>query len=435
MAKTTKWADSTIAQIFDLSYVDSKSSLQIEAILGVPSRTVRGILSNEANQKKYRYLLEKDGESTEVELTVEDALGHSARLQKTVQRLQDRSRIDRKLFREHARTDNLIMGMQQAILDTLEQNKFTTKKAPRKLSNKTAPIGVVQFSDVHFNELINDLDGNQYNFEIASQRVRKHILKSIAYFKAFDITDVAVFCTGDLLNSDRRLDEITNAAENRSKAIFLAVDILQQALKELAEHFNVTVASITGNESRVGEFVHWSNFLAGDSYDLVIHNMLTYLFKGDPKVNFIAVTNPLEQVVNLNGVNFLLVHGHGHRGLAATGNIEREVVAIKQKYSTRGVLVDYVICGHIHSAMISDNYARSSGMPGSNAYSERALNLTGKASQNLFIVWADKSIDGIKVDLQSTEGVEGYEFDTSLKAYNTKGGPDKSTVVIQSVLV
>ena len=58
MAKTTKWADSTIAQIFELSYVDSMSSLQIEAILGVPSRTVRGILSNEANQKKYRYLLE-----------------------------------------------------------------------------------------------------------------------------------------------------------------------------------------------------------------------------------------------------------------------------------------------------------------------------------------------------------------------------------------
>ena len=53
---------------------------------------------------------------------------------------------------------------------------------------------------------------------------------------------------------------------------------MQQAIKELTEHFNVTVSSITGNESRVGEFVHYSNFLAGDSYDCVIHNMLRVAF-------------------------------------------------------------------------------------------------------------------------------------------------------------
>ncbi len=140
-------------------------------------------------------------------------------------------------------------------------------------------------------------------------------------------------------------------------------------------------------------------------------------------------------MVDLNGTKFLLVHGHGHRGLAATGNVEREVVAIKAKYASRGVLVDYVICGHIHSAYISDNFARSSGMPGNNAYSERALNLNGKASQNLFIVWKDKSIDGIKVDLQNTDGIEGYPFDQMLKSHNTKVGSDNSTVVIQSVLI
>lgn len=435
MAKETRWSDQTVSQIFQHSYADGNSSTEIEAILGVPSRTVRGILSNKANQKKFSYLLEKDGESVEQPVTLTEALKHSARLQKRVQGLQDRSRVTNKVFREHARTDNLVMSMQQAMLDILEQNKFTKVKTPRRPTDKTAPIGVVQFSDVHFNELINDLDGNQYNFEIASQRVRKHVTKAIKYFKAFDSTDIAVFFTGDLLNSDRRLDEITNAAENRSKAIFLAVDIMQQAIRELSEHFNVTVSSITGNESRVGEFVHYSNFLAGDSYDCVIHNMLTYLFKGDEKVTFIPITNPLESVVGLNGVNFLLVHGHAHRGLAATGNLEREVVGIRAKYATRGILVDYVICGHIHSAYISDNFARSSGMPGNNAYSERALNLNGKASQNLYIVWKDKTIDGIKVDLQCTDGIEGYPFDVLLKAYNTKGGVDKNTVIIQSVLV
>lgn len=435
MAKATKWSDKTVGQIFKESYVEGRSSLEIEAILGVPSRTVRGILSNKGNQKKYSYLLEKDGESIEHPVTKDEVLAHAGRLQKRIQGYQDRTRVERKIFREHARGDNLVMAMQQATLDVLEKNKFTGSDAPRKKTNFAAPIGVVQFSDVHFNELIDDLDGNQYNFEVASQRVRKHVLKAIKYFLAFDTTDIAVFFTGDLLNSDRRLDEITNAAENRSKAIFLAVDIMQQAIRELSQHFNVTVSSITGNESRVGEFIHYSNFLAGDSYDCVIHNMMAYLFNGDEKVTFIPITNPLESVVGLNGVNFLLVHGHAHRGLAATGNLEREVIAIRAKYASRGVNVDYVICGHIHSAYISDNFSRSSGMPGNNAYSERALNLNGKASQNLFLVWKDKTIDGIKVDLQCTDGVVGYEFDQVLKSYNTKGGIDKSTVVIQSILV
>jgi len=435
-SKATQWSDTTVAQIFNQAYVEGLSSPEIEALLGVPQRTVRGILSNESNQKKFAYLLATDdGESLEQPVTLDQALHHSARLQKRIQGYQDRTRVERKVFREHARKDNLILAMQQAIIDTLEANSLTKSKLKRVESSKVAPVGVVQFSDIHFNELIDDLDGNQYNFEIASQRVRKHVSRAISYFTAFNITDVAVFCTGDLLNSDRRLDEITNAAENRSKAIFLAVDILQQAILELSSKFNVTVASITGNESRVGEFVHYSNFLAGDSYDVVIHNMLTYVFKGVPRVTFIPVTNPLEQVVNLNGVNFLLVHGHAHRGLAATGNLEREVIAIKAKYGSRGVNVDYVICGHIHSAYISDNFARSSGMPGNNAYSERALNLNGKASQNLYLVWQDKSIDGVKVDLQNTDGIEGYPFDQQLKSYATKGGLDKSTVVIQSVLV
>lgn len=437
MAKPTRWSDSTVADIFKYSYVEENTSTQIEAILGVPARTVRGILSNKSNQRKFSYLLSKDGESIEDDQhpTTNEALAHVVRLQKRIQAGQDRTRVERKAFREHARKDNLILAMQQATIDILESQRFTKLKAPRLPTNEKAPIGVVQFSDVHFNELIDDLDGNKYDFEVASQRVRKHVLQSLKYFNAFKVTDVAVFFTGDLINSDRRLDEITNAAENRSKAIFLAVDIMQQAIRELAENYNVTVASITGNESRVGEFVHWSNFLAGDSYDLVVHNMLTYLFRDVPRVNFIPVTNPLEQVVKLHNTNFLLVHGHGHRGLAATGNLEREVVAIKAKYASRGVQVDYVICGHIHSAYISDNFARSSGMPGNNAYSERALNLNGKASQNLFLVWEDKSIDGLKVDLQQSDHITGYPFNQTLKAHNSKNQLEKSTVVIQSVLI
>ena len=287
-------------------------------------------------------------------------------------------------------------------------------------------------SDVHFNELI-ELENNKYNFNVASKRLHKLIRKAKVHFKAHGVKNVALLLTGDLLNSDRRLDEITNAATNRTRALFLAVDIIQQVIFDLNEDFNVTVASVVGNESRVGEHIHHTDFLAGDSYDAAIHNMLTYLFKGSKGVNFIPMDNPIECVVNINGNNILMVHGNLHKGLAR--NPEPEVEKIKARFAAHGISIQYVICGHIHHALVSDLYARSSGLPGSNAYSERALNLSGRSSQNVFLVY-DKlgEIDGVKIDLQIVDDEPEYPFDETLISYNNKNH-NKGTYIIQSVII
>jgi hypothetical protein len=198
----------------------------------------------------------------------------------------------------------------------------------------------------------------------------------------------------------------------------------------------VTVASITGNESRVGEHVHFSDFLAGDSYDIVIHNMLTYLFKdaiADGGVAFVPVTNPVEQVVKINGNNILMLHGNLHKGIAR--NPEVEIEKIKARYAQRGILISYVIMGHIHCAQVSDLYSRSSGLPGSNAYSERALNLSGRASQNAYLVHSKiGEIDGYKIDLQDVDDEPMYEFDKVLAPFKSEKAKT-GTYVIQSVII
>ena len=367
-----------------------------------------------------------------VDTTPDDELiEENIKLAKKVFKLQDQNRVERKAFREHSRVDNMVLELHKSMQEVLSENQFTRTTLHTYESGR-APVGVVQLSDIHFNELVDDLEGNKFNFEIASQRLHKLVRKSKLIFKANDVKEVALFMTGDLMNSDRRLDEITAAATNRSRAVFLAVDIVQQIIRDLNKDFNVTVASVTGNESRVGEHVHYSDFLAGDSYDIVIHNMLTYLFKNAPGVNFVPVTNPLESVVNVNGNNILLVHGHVHRGIAR--NPVDEVEKIKARYATRGILISYVLMGHIHCAQVSDLYARSSGLPGANTYSERALNLVGRASQNAYLVYPTfGEIDGVKVDLQNVDDEPMYEFDTTLASYTRK--EKKGTVVIQSVTI
>lgn len=410
---------------------EGKSQVYISRETGIPRSTLQNILKDEEHLSTYGYDA-PDEDEIEYEEDPE-IIAENLKLAKQKQRLQDSQRIERKSFREFARADNMIVSLHEQILENLEKYNFADLTAEHE-HDYVSPVGVVQLSDLHFNELVNDLSGNVFNMGMASKRIHKHISEAKKIFNAFGIKNVALFMTGDVLNSDRRVSEITESATNRSNAMFVAVDVLQQAIRDLNKDFNVTVASITGNESRVKEFVDWTNFLASDSYDIAIHNMLMYLFKDSKGVNFIPVTNPLECVVDVNGTKFLLVHGHGHKGLARTSNIENEVERIKARYASKGVVIDYVICGHIHSAFISDLYARSSGLPGSNAYSERALNLNGKASQNIFIVKPNKTIHGIKVDLQDVKGYSGYGYEESLQAYHNQYQGD-GTVVIQSVLV
>ena len=85
----------------------------------------------------------------------------------------------------------------------------------------------------------------------------------------------------------------------------------------------------------------------------------------------------------------------------------------------RGVGIDYVIFGHIHSARVGDNFSRSSSMVGANDYSEKALNLSGRASQNCYVFYNNGNRDGIKIALQNTIS-NGYNIDSSLASYNAK---------------
>lgn len=347
----------------------------------------------------------------------QEIIESNVQLAKKTQKLQDLRRIENKAFREHARVENAITEYTKELKERFSEESLSSLTVSHDvLDDHRKVVGVVQLSDVHFNEQIH-LDNNIYNFHVASTRIKKLIMKAKTYFKAFGVVDVVMVMTGDMLNSDRRLDELLENATNRSQATFIAVDILQQAILDLNRDFNVTVASISGNEGRVNKDLGWIDDLATDNYDIVIHNMLKYLFKDSVGVEVLDIINPTEQVIDVNGFHFLLMHGHN--GVANNARIESGVAQTMARFANKGVKIDYILMGHIHSSSVGDFYARSSGLPGANAYSERALNLTSKAAQNIFIV-DDQSIDGVKVDLQETDGYTPYQYHKEFEAYHSK---------------
>jgi predicted phosphodiesterase len=331
---------------------------------------------------------------------------------KQTQRYSDLNRIERKHKREDFRIVNAIEEYTKELIEVFTNNPIQVKTTKHKIVNKS--IGVLHFTDSHFNELV-ELPSNTFDFNIASKRVQKYIDKSKQYFKAKGIKTVLFAMTGDLLNSDRRLDELLSNATNRSKATFLAAQILINAIIDLNKDFNVNVISVVGNESRVNKDIGWINQVASDSYDLTIYNIMELVLRNKPGIKFIE-GDKLESVVNVAGYNWLLTHGHKPK-FKKPGDA---VGSLVRMYADQRIIIRFVLFGHIHEALITDMYARGASIVGANAYSKEALLLTSRASLNSHAAYENGEIDSLKIDLQETKGYKGYPIQEELKAYNAK---------------
>lgn len=335
------------------------------------------------------------------------------KLSKTTQRQRDLLRVERKHTRESNRVVTMLEELTTELLNVLDQHRPKDLIKKHK-SVEGSPVGIVHLTDIHFNEEV-ELPSNRYNFRMASARIREHIETSKKHFKACGVTDVLVALSGDLLNSDRRLCELTMNATNRSKAVFLAYEILRSAILDLNQDFNVSVASVCGNESRVNKELGFAQPVASENYDYTIFNMLAVNLKSDG-IRFNTSDDPSEVVVNVNGQNILIMHGHCGLGRDLTTGVAKA----KARYVDIGVNIRYVIFGHIHEAYVSDQFSRGGSPVGNNDYSAKGLGLSGRASQNCHIVYENGKIDSIKVDLQAVSENSGYDIHEHLEAYNSK---------------
>jgi predicted phosphodiesterase len=355
-------------------------------------------------------------------------VAETVRSRKALQGAKDAARIKDNAFRDHARIENALSEYSKQILTILGKHDFS-KITVKHSTNGDGCAGVIHISDLHLNELIG-LAHNKYDFTVAARRFKLFALQAKRYLKAAGVKNVLLANTGDTLNSDRRLDEYLSQSTNRANATMLSVFLLEQFIIDLNQDFNVKVAFVTGNESRIKDEPGWSPVVATDNYDYTVFNILRYGMKSAKGVEFI-LGDPTELVVEVAGQNVLMLHGQQIRG-----DVETMVQKIKGKYVDRGVLIPFVIFGDVHSARIGDHFARGSSMAGANDYSDKGLQLSGRASQNVYLFYKNGNRDGIKIDLQNTQGIEGYAIIKELEAYNAKSaGKLHEGVAVVKILV
>ena len=404
---------------------------KLEQVLSMPD-VGRGVISNimgvSDNEAKLLVAF-RDNRDVIASVLDSETVKFTQKLASQKQKNQDISRIERKTFRNNIRLYNALMDQTKALSDLLKVQGLKIK-TNEYASNKKKPVGIVQLSDLHANELVSIAD-NKYDFDVMSKRIEKHIKKSIAYFLANGVTDVVVAMTGDMLNSDRRLDEVTAMATNRTSAQFLCSEVIVNAIVDLNKHFNVTCSYADGNESRVGKDIGWNDIIASDTYDTSIYCIVRRVLQDKKGISFDDRLGT-KKVLKVNGQNILLIHGHQS---GFNGDPLKAVTKIVAQYAAQGIIIRMTLLGHIHMAFVSELFGRSGSPVGANAYSQDGLNLTSRASQNCYLVHKDGSIDGVMVDLQNYKGYKGYSIQKELEAYNAKSADKcKGTSIYETVL-
>lgn len=364
----------------------------------------------------YKKTLIREGwSSDEIREALDDEL--SQRCARAEQRLvgeRDRNRLNNRAFREKARFANALEAVHMGLTDAIDLWRDRLAVQTRSGAfNPEASAMIVHLSDLHFNELI-DLVHNKYDFIVASKRLEKLASYVKLQAEAHGIEHICIAFGGDLMNSDRRLDEKYAQATNRANACVLAAHILSQFILDLAADYFVDCVAITGNESRVNPELGWSNEAATDSYDAIIYNMIRGLLSDQSAALRLHKLQANEVTIELHGHRFLLLHGH-----QLNADDQRKVQSIIGRKSAQGETITHVLCGHVHSTRLGDYVSRSASLCGSNAYSEDGLQYASKACQNLHVV-SKEGHNSIRVDLQNADEFSGYDVIEELAYYNAK---------------
>ena len=366
-------------------------------------------------QDSLRRSVSKMIQSTEPD---KELLAENVRLAKDKQRLQDVQRIERKAFREDARVENAVAQFGKELAN---QNKLHAKRLleniniqPLEYNTDKHGVGVIQVTDVHANELI-DLPHNQYNWTVLSKRMKKLINESLRYFAFRNVEKVMMVYTGDLCNSDRRLDELLNQSTNRAKAANLLAHIITQSILEVRNAgYEVGIVSVLGNESRVKQEMTFSNEAFSDNYDYTIMAQVKQVleFANIQGIMFHSI-DKMENVIDFGEQRWLVMHD-----MPQSTSKQEKTQSIIGKYALSGKPVDFVISGHIHAHRGTDISCRSGSMSGSNTFNEHALGLIGRASGVCYVVDRKERYYQY-IDLQYAEN-EGYGIVKELEAYNIK---------------
>lgn len=282
----------------------------------------------------YKYMLEKleEGYTSEESARLETL---RQELYKEKCRVQDQKREYNKLLRESARYEHLEDLMVKAIED-IEPLKLNSVHEP----NPTNVEAVLILSDFHYGLLIDNVL-NEYNVDIANERLETLLKKTIYYCQLHKVQKLHLGLAGDLISGAIHLQSRIDAEEDLITQVINVGELLANFVNGLKAYIpEVKVYGVIGNHSRVNADKK-SNMPAENFERLIFKHIELRL----PNVR--VCMNGLEDWITFKVKDQLVFMTHGDKD--SLSNIKLHSVNLL------GRVPDRIYFGHIHHMNIKDD--------------------------------------------------------------------------------
>lgn len=307
---------------------------------------------------------------------------------KTIQKLRDENNLLRKSARETFRGEQALeeiksklysMAKDLSALDFIEN----WGKEKEFIETKNNNIGILVLSDWHIGKLVN-LDENKFSEDIAVQRLNKLYERIREQIYTYELTELRVVLLGDFIHAQSRPDMKTQGQYVEIESGLKCFYLIKNLIDRLYNHLNkIDIDCVVGNESRFDSSNPHTNLneVAKNSIDYMIYEMLSLAYKENKGILVHSTNNYFENLVDINGFNLLAIHGDKINH----SKLESELSKLKYKiYQDTRKSVDYIVMGHIHSALITDGYSRNASLVGADEYATRGLNIPESYVSQLF---------------------------------------------------
>ncbi len=250
-------------------------------------------------------------------------------------RVQDQKREYNKLLRESARYEHLVDRMEKAI-EGIE---------PLRLggcyeSNPTEVEAVLILSDFHYGlEVDNVL--NEYNTDIAKERLKTLLDKTVYYCNIHRVQKLHVGLAGDLICGAIHLQSRVAAEEDLISQVINVSELLANFINTLKSKVpEVKVWGVIGNHSRVN--ADKKSNMPAENFERLIFKYIEMRLPG-----VVVATNGLEDWITFKVRDQLVFMTHGDKD--SLGNIKLHAVNLL------GKVPDRIYFGHIHHLNVKDD--------------------------------------------------------------------------------
>lgn len=262
---------------------------------------------------------------------------------------------------------------------------------------------IVVISDWHIGAVVDNVYGNSYNYQIATERVEKLYNKVKKIALENNVKTITIASLGDMTEhiSMRNVNQSFESEFNMSEQIVKSFDLVKNFTLNLLNNFNIEFTGVSGNHDRING--RKEDNVDGDSTIKIINHFMKEFIdatnKKLPKGMFIRYIESdninYSSIVNINGRKIKFVHGDNERH--GRGRI------LSSHSALDGEVYNLVIMGHVHHFEVTEVGQNqfevySGSLMGQNNYAVKSK-FSSTPSQSVVLIDKNGEIDIRRVGL------------------------------------